>query len=181
MEPLIDIGLGAALLMAVCAGMALVVRSYMRRYRRSVARLAGALAVKRLFFPGPGRDLTELQLELRRGVDATRRLVEHAASKGGSLGELPVLLQRLSRIGESLDSELEALRHDPHAALQRSSLADARRRVGELLDMAARIRAAALEAVSPTLELAELRRDLQDELTAVTAWRAAYGSLARNQ
>lgn len=147
------------------------------RTRRAVDR--GLLSIKAHLAPGSSRRVAAAQLELRSGMERTRRVLEDALRRHCPLGDLPGLFRRIEHLAEAVDGELQILAGD-RDGLQRTRLAAVLVRSEELVAMAAGIRRTVSgvrgEMQADGFEL--LRRDLAVELSAVAAGAAAVRSRA---
>jgi hypothetical protein len=127
--------LGAVVWMAVLA---------LRRLRRFTGRLVdrGVLSVKaHALPPGRARQVAGLRLDLRAGMDHTRRALHDAARRNCPLGELPGLFRQIEHLAESVDGELRLLEGE-RDVVQRARLATVRQRSEDLVATAANIRRA---------------------------------------
>jgi hypothetical protein len=148
----------------------------LRRLRRFSIRLVdrGRLTVRAHLLPGTARQAAAAQLQLRIGVDLTRRVLHDASRRKSPLGDLPGLFRRIEQLAAAVDAELRILDGD-RDPLQRARLAAAVRRSEELTSMTAAIRRTVSE-VHADLQLdgfGRLQRDLDVELSALRAGAAA--------
>jgi len=147
------------------------VRRVHRAGRRVVDR--SILSVKaRALPPGRGRLVAGLRLDLRAGVDQTRRVLDDAVRHDCSLGELPRLFRRVEQLAASVDAELRLL--EGRADVAEWQLVAAEQRAGELAAMAAEIRqgASAVRADLTSDLFGSLHREVEMEVSAVRAGAA---------
>ena len=148
----------------------------LRRLRRLTRRVTdrAALSVRAYALPPGGtREVARLRLELRAGIDQTRRVLEDVR-RNCPLGELPLLFRRVERLAESVDAELRVLEPDAGGS-HPARLDSGRRRSRELVAMAATIRRV-VSGVYADLNsdlLPPLQHDVDLELQALRAGAAA--------
>lgn len=177
MSALVVVMLVAVFLTIVFAGLAVWwAARLLGRLRRSTRRLVdcGALSARAHLLPGTGRRVAATRLQLRTGLDQTRRMLEDASRRSFPLGDLPGLFRRIEHVAVSVDAELRLLDRDKDAA-QRVRLAAVLRRSDELTAMAAAIRRT-VSGLHEELQLdgfGPLQRDLDLELSALRAGAAA--------
>jgi hypothetical protein len=168
----------AVTLSVVCLGAAVWRAALaLRRLHRSTRRLVdrGVLSVKaHALPPGRARQVAGLRLDLRAGMDHTRRVLEDATCRNCPLGELPELFRRVEHLAESVDGELRMLEGEPDV-VQRERLATVRQRSEDLVATAANIRRA-VSGVQTDLYadlFPPLRGDVDVEVSALRAGVAA--------
>ena len=155
----------------------------LRRLRCLTVRLIdrSMLTVRARLLPGSARQVAAAQLQLRAGLNLTRRVLDDASRRNHPLGDLPRLFRRIEQLATSIDAELRMLDGD-RDALQRVRLADAIRRSEELAAMSAEIRRTVSE-VHADMQLdgfALLQRDLDVELRALRAGASAVRATLPN-
>ncbi|MCA1843489.1 MAG: hypothetical protein LC792_09965 [Actinobacteria bacterium] len=122
----------------------------------------------------PAREVARLRLELRTGMEQTRRILDDARRRDCPLGELPGLFRRVEQLAESVDGELRVLEGE-RDRLQQGRIGAARQRSEDLMAMAATIRrdVGAVYAVLNSELFHSLRGDVDLELRALRAGVAA--------
>ena len=178
MRALVVLILITLLLSAVSVGVAIWWTTRMlRRLHRSARRLIdrGTLSARAyLVPPGRARQVAAARLQLRTGMDQTRRVLEDAVRRNYPLGDLPGLFRRIEHLAASVDAELQLLDGD-RDPLQRARLTSAVQRSAELAAMAASIRGTVtgVHAEMQVDTFGLLQRDLDVELSALRAGAAA--------
>ena len=177
MSALVVVLLLAVMLSVVSVGLAAWCAARMlRRLRRFTGQLVdrGALSVRARLHPGAAGQVAGARLQLRSGIDQTRRIVDDAVRRNDPLGELPRLFRRIEHLAESVDAELRMLDGDPDR-IQQARLAATVRHSAELASMAAAVRRT-VSGVHADMQLDRfglLQRDLDVELAALRAGAAA--------
>lgn len=127
------------------------------------------------------REVAGLRQQLAATVEQTHASVAAALEAESPVGELPMLVRRLTRAADGLEAELGLLAREPDPAELNVRLPAARARVGELGGAARRIRHAAAAARQGASDagVAELTGDLDTELSALQAGVQALAQLDR--
>ena len=162
------------LLMCLLAGaVALAIAWRMVRWvRRSPMLRRRVRSVRALTTPpGARRQVACLRRDLNAAAHATGEAVAIVRAAGGTIGDLPHLARRLSRVAATLDAELRLLAREPDLAELARVLPAARARVAEVTRVALTIRRAASAGLGAetAAELAPLEAQVEREVRALDA------------
>jgi len=175
----------AGVLLVLLVALLVWLRHLWRRSRRQGLlrpdRVGRALlAVRAQSLPaGPARDAEALRLRLDTELAATRAGVAAAAAAGVPVDALASVLGRLQAVAAGVDGRLRALQSEPDPAHRASGLAATRLAAEQVLTSAGRIRSA-LSGTRTALDqpsLDAVRREVDDEVSALTAYTQAYRDL----
>ena len=121
--------------------------------------------------PGARRQVACLRRDLNTASQATGEAVAVVRAAGGTIGDLPHLARRLSRVAGTLDAELRLLAREPDLAELARVLPAARARVAEVSRVALTIRRAASAGLGAetAAELAPLEAQVEREVRALDA------------
>lgn len=162
---------GVMVLMSVAAVVTavLVVRSLVRRFRRSSA--VGPLRLRSSLSLGPQRGVLRLRRRLAESLDSGQAAVALAAGAAGPRGELPRLFGRIREESRVLDLQLQLLESEFDSAVLQRELPAAQRRVEQVEDLVRQMRSAVASALSGSTDdvLADLDAEVEREVAALHA------------
>lgn len=177
--------IAAGVLLVLLVAVVLWLRHLWRRSRRRgllrPERIESSLlALQAQALPdGPARDAAVLRRRLSTELTSTRAAVTAAAATGAPVGGLQAVLGRLDALADTVDGQLRAAQSEPDPGRRAAGLADAGPAAEQVIGGAARIRDALATSRSaldePALET--VRRDIDDEISALTSYTQAYREL----
>ncbi|MCL5957749.1 MAG: hypothetical protein M1358_00270 [Chloroflexi bacterium] len=144
----------------------------------------GWLAFQAAFMlPGPRREVVRLRVQLTREVRGARKALSTIDANGATRGELAILVRRLERLAQTLDSQLRLLSCEPDEEMLRGFLRLARQRVEEFVGATRRIRQVALAVLGGETDdtLHRLTSDVDREVLALQAGVDALQALTPRQ
>jgi hypothetical protein len=168
--------------LALCTGAMvvaalLIVRAVRRRVSPVVDRAGVALLARA---PGASGEVARLRRDLDDAVRRGRRAVSIARSIGGSVGDVPGLLNRIEVAAADVNAELRAVSAVADPARRAALLDGPRRRVAELMAAADDLaEAVAYAAAEPRSDISELRSDCVTEAEALREGARVHQSWGR--
>ncbi|MDR5699211.1 hypothetical protein [Agromyces aerolatus] len=166
---LIMLGVIVLLSIGVVVGVVLILRSVVRRIRRSPAVGGATLRARARVARGPQRTVLALRVRLDETVRSGRAAVGLAALGAGPSGELPRLFRRVGHEASVLDLQLRLMESETDANVLAEELPAARVRVEQVELLVRRVRNAVASGLSGTSDdaLSELGADLDREVAAL--------------
>ncbi|WP_350347718.1 hypothetical protein ABIQ69_13885 [Agromyces sp. G08B096] len=165
------LGVIVLLSLGVTVAFVLVLRSVVRRIRRSRAVGGAALRARARVARGPQRTVLALRVRLDDAVRSGRAAVEVAAGSPGPRGELPRLFRRVGDEASVLDLQLRLMESETDARVLADELPAARGRVEQVEQLVRRVRAAVSAGLTGTTDdaLTALGSDVEREVAALRA------------
>lgn len=121
------------------------------------------------------KEAATMRRDLRRSLAATARQIEVAEGQGVPTVELTHAHRQLSEAAKPLERQLRLVEQESDPRLREVGLDETRRRTGEVLEVAARIREAAMGGAGAGL--AGVRSEVEREAAALRTWRETYRSI----
>lgn len=171
---------GGVVLLVLLLVVSFVVWRVWRRVRRSGVIERGLLEVRAQALPaGVARELAELRLRLRAGVNGLAQSVAQAGAEGRPADDMMLLLGKLQRMAESMDADLRAVERSRNPDWQRAELAALGQEVQQVLTAAGRAREALARTAADDREvqLRQVAAKVDDQVEALDAYRQAYREL----
>ncbi len=171
---------GGVVLLVLLLVLPFVVWRVWRRVRRSGAIERGLLEVRAQALPaGVARELAELRLRLRASVNGLARAVAQADEGGRPIADMVLLLGRLQRVAESMDTDLGAVERSRDPDWQRAELTAIGREVQLVIAAAGRAREALARTAAGEREvqLRQVAAEVDDQVAALDSYRQAYREL----
>ena len=164
------VGLGVIVLLSIgiMVTFVFVVRSLVRRVRRSRAVGGATLRTKARLAYGPQRPVLALRVRLDDALRSGRAAIDLVA---GSRGELPRLFRRIGDEGAVLDLQLRLMESETDAAALTEELPAARQRVEQVEGLVKQVRVAVASGLSGTTDdtLSALGSEVDREVAALHA------------
>ncbi|MGI9822998.1 hypothetical protein [Agromyces sp. Marseille-Q5079] len=165
------IGLGVVVLLSigVMVTFVLVVRSLVRRVRRSRAVGGATLRTKARLAHGPQRAVLALRVRLDETLRSGTAAVELIAAPTRS--ELPRLFRRIGEEGSVLDLQLRLMESETDSAVLSAELPAARQRVEQVEGLVKQVRSAVASGLSGSTDdaLSALGSDVDREVASLHA------------
>lgn len=165
------IGLGVIVLLSIgiMVTFVLVVRSLVRRVRRSRAVGGATLRTRARLAHGPQRSVLALRVRLDETLRSGRAAIELLALPSRS--ELPRLFRRIGEEGSVLDLQLRLMESETDAVALADELPAARQRVDQVERLVKQVRSAVASGLSGSTDdaLSALGSDVDREVEALHA------------
>lgn len=174
------IGAGVLATLGAGTGVAgwLVVRKVKRSRIIERTRDRGMLAARAYAPDRLTREPARLIGDLKRSSRATHLALAEATTQGRPVGDLPRAAAEIDSAAASLENLLRAADREPNRALKQEWTSDLAAQAKALDELSADLRRCLLRTSRSidTLQLENATNRLRTEISAMTAWRDAYGN-----
>ncbi|GGE90829.1 hypothetical protein [Mycetocola zhadangensis] len=153
------------------AAVALVVRNFYRRMRRSRAVSGAMLRTRTRLSLGRRHEVLSLRLRLDNSLASGQAAVDLAAHSEYAHGEIPRLFRRIQAEGIALESQLRLMESETDPAVLAEAIPVARRRVEAVASVVHELRSVVATGLAEESDagLERLRSDVDIEVSAMNA------------